>query len=72
MGDVGIPFEVSFDLEDSVCFVQYPKLLFAVEPLKLVFGLDIGGHNFRENEWIEEQSDAIDDYDDVDTKIYGY
>ena len=27
---------------------------------------------FGENEWIEEQSDAIDDYDDVDTKIYGY
>jgi hypothetical protein len=27
---------------------------------------------YGDNEWIEEQSDAIDDYDDVDTKIYGY
>lgn len=27
---------------------------------------------YGDNEWIETQSDAIDSYDDVDTKIYGF
>lgn len=38
-------------------------------------GKPIDGYNddhYGDNTWIEAESDKIDDYDDVDTKIFGY
>lgn len=81
-GKVDRSFEVAHVDDDDKAF-QLKKMIWVLvlrpyrysEQSKSAEDLSFSSHPisaYGDNTWIEEASSAIDDYEDVDTKIYGY